>query len=173
MVGQRLFRKVTQAWINGSYNRRHITDKWSLYLSEAHVPNSARGIHARTLTPCSRILSVSHLSSLRYSRREASAARSITKANGVPFSSIDRDWKANIKRRVSRQIIAGLYLERVKEQCLHLQVLSHIQDARELGLVILLTPHVPLCHRVHDELPNGWRLALNCRRAKKPLIITK
>ncbi len=39
-------------------------------------------------------LSVSHLSSLRYSRREASAARSITKANGVPFSSIDRDCNA-------------------------------------------------------------------------------
>lgn len=43
------------------------------------------------LTPCSLILSVSHLSSLRYSRRDASAARSITKANGVPFSSMERD----------------------------------------------------------------------------------
>lgn len=50
------------------------------------------------LTPCSLILSVSHLSSLRYSRREASAARSITKANGVPFSSMDKDWQKLNKR---------------------------------------------------------------------------
>jgi len=40
-------------------------------------------------TPCSRILSVSHLSSLRYSRLEARQARSITKAYGVALSNID------------------------------------------------------------------------------------
>lgn len=93
MVGQRLFRKVTQAWMNGSYDRQT-----GRVLSQGHVYSTMllriRTCVCSALTPCSRILSVSHLSSLRYSRREASAARSITKANGVPFSSIDRDWKA-------------------------------------------------------------------------------
>ena len=42
------------------------------------------------ITLCSEILSDSHLSSLRYSRREAKQARSTTKAYGVAFSSIDR-----------------------------------------------------------------------------------
>jgi hypothetical protein len=46
-------------------------------------------------TPCSLILSDSHLSNLRYSLLEARQARSITKANGVAFSSIDKAWKYN------------------------------------------------------------------------------
>lgn len=41
------------------------------------------------LTPCSLILSDSHLSSFRYSLLDAKQARSITKANGVAFSNID------------------------------------------------------------------------------------
>lgn len=58
-----------------------------------HLTGVAKGKGAtQGPTPCSLILSVSHLSSLRYSRREASAARSMTKANGVPLSNIESDW---------------------------------------------------------------------------------
>lgn len=42
----------------------------------------------------------------------------------------------------------------------NLQVLGHVQDAGQLGLVVLLSSHVPLCHRMHDELADGRRLAL-------------
>jgi len=42
----------------------------------------------------------------------------------------------------------------------HLQILGHIEDARELGLVIMFAPHVPLSHWVHDELAYRWRLSL-------------
>ena len=68
-----------------------------------------KSIH--TLTPCSLILSVNHLSSLRYSRREASAARSITKANGVPFSSIDRDWRKTKTHRLINHQEDDNYIE--------------------------------------------------------------
>ena len=39
---------------------------------------------------CSRSLSLSHLSNLRYSRRDANAARSMTKANDEPFNNMER-----------------------------------------------------------------------------------
>lgn len=72
-------------------------------------------------TPCSRILSVSHLSSLRYSRREASAARSITKANGVPFSSIDKAWRKKIRRLLVKTqgypLSFPLILQQVAQSC--------------------------------------------------------
>lgn len=44
---------------------------------------------------------------------------------------------------------------------LYLQVLGHIQDAGQLGLVVLLPSHVPLSHRVHDQLPDRGGLALS------------
>ena len=47
----------------------------------------------RKLTPCSLILSDSHLSSFKYSLLDAKQARSITKANGVAFRSMDRACK--------------------------------------------------------------------------------
>lgn len=47
---------------------------------------------------------------------------------------------------------------------LYLQVLGHIQDAGQLGLVVLLSSHVPLCHRVHDQLTDRGGLALSVPR---------
>ena len=46
----------------------------------------------RPSTWCSRSLSLSHLSSLRYSRLDANAASSITNTNGEPLSSMDSAW---------------------------------------------------------------------------------
>jgi len=46
-------------------------------------------------TPCSRILSVSHLSSLRYSRLDARQAKSMTKAYGVAFSNTDSAYNTS------------------------------------------------------------------------------
>lgn len=42
----------------------------------------------------------------------------------------------------------------------NLQVLGHIQDARQFSLVVLLPSHVPLSHRMHYELTDGRRLSL-------------
>lgn len=49
-------------------------------------------------TWCSFSLSFSHLSSFRYSRRDARAARSITNTNGEPFSNMERACSNNKSR---------------------------------------------------------------------------
>ena len=57
--------------------------------------------HAATkVSPCSRILSVSHLSSLRYSRREARHERSITKGKRWTFSNIDNAFRSWATSRI-------------------------------------------------------------------------
>lgn len=91
--GQRRFRNVTHAWMKGSWGTT------GLWLGSSQTRASGRISITSIRTPCSLILSVSHLSSLRYSRRDARAARSITKANGVPFSNMERDWKGDKETR--------------------------------------------------------------------------
>lgn len=49
----------------------------------------------KEVTWCSLSLSLNHLSSLRYSRRDARAARSMTNTNGEPFNSIDNAYRKN------------------------------------------------------------------------------
>lgn len=59
--------------------------------------------------------------------------------------------------------------------CFHaayLQVLGHVQDAGQLGLVVLLSSHVPLCHRVHNQLADGWGLALQIQQKNNTVSVS-
>ena len=58
-------------------------------------------MHAVTkVSLCSRILSVKHLSSLRYSRRDARHERSITKGKRWTFSNIDNVFRSWVTKRI-------------------------------------------------------------------------
>ena len=56
----------------------------------------------KEVTWCSLSLSLNHLSSLRYSRRDARAARSMTNTNGEPFNSIDNAYRKNKKDKLNK-----------------------------------------------------------------------
>ena len=58
-----------------------------------------------SLTPCSRILSVIHLSSLRYSLRDARHARSMTKRKGVALRSVERALRSWATSKIRESLV--------------------------------------------------------------------
>lgn len=156
--------------------------------------------HVQNLTCWSRMRSWSHLSNLRYPRRDARAARSTTNGIGMSLllTNISRPWK---KRKQYTRIHPWVHSKNLPKphelqlqpnsmaksqrntntNCeyqwvlsTNLQLLRNIQNTRQPHLIKLVTSLVPICHGLHHQRVNTvtWCLQQSENKAWKGMSKT-
>lgn len=62
------------------------------------------------------------------------------------FNHYDEDCSPRTEGGTAEPLALHVLSLRANGSSTNLQVLGHVEDARQLGLVVLLPSHVPLCH---------------------------